>query len=119
VFSSGSKGGGGSKGSNLDPETRAAVQKKLPDDWDAGRPNRDVVGTRWDDPSAPKANGVRVDKGIPDSSWPSQRVDHVVVRHNGRIIGRDGRPIEGRINQNPDAHIPLSEWLKWGKWWGP
>ena len=53
------------------------------------------------------------DKAVPDSPFPSQQVDHVVVRSGGRIIGPDGKPIVGTLKENPDAHIPLSDWLNW------
>jgi len=53
---------------------------KVPAHWGTGTSNSKGVGTRWFDPAAPKANGVRIDQGIPDSPWPGQQVDHVVVR---------------------------------------
>lgn len=74
------------------------------------------VGTCWFDPAAPQANGIRIDVGIPGSSWPSQQVDHVVVRSGGRILGPDGKPIVGALRDNLQAHIPLSDWLDWNSW---
>ena len=63
---------------------------------------------------------MRIDKGNPGSEYESQKVDHVIVRSGGRVLGRDGQPVEGSIVQNHgDAHIPLSEWLKWRKWNSP
>lgn len=114
--SGGSRSGKG--GQNLDAGTRAQVQQKLPKDWGSGRANQKKTGTRWEDPDNP-GNGVRVDKGDPNSPNPSQRVDHVVVRQNGRVIGPDGQPISGPINANPSSHIPLRDWLQWTNWWGP
>lgn len=77
------------------------------------------VGTRWFDPAAPKANGIRVDQGIPGSSWTSQQVDHVVVRSGGRVLGPDGKPIVGSLKDNPQAHIPVADWLNWTSWNAP
>ena len=49
-----------------------------------------------------------------------QQVDHVVVRSGGKIIGRDGLPIAGRISDNYEAaHIPLSEYENWPTWNSP
>jgi RHS repeat-associated protein len=92
---------------------------KVPSAWGDGIANSKGVGTRWFDPAAPKANGIRIDKGIPGSSWPSQQVDHVVVRSGGRILGPDGKPIVGSLRDNPQAHIPLSDWLNWTSWNAP
>lgn len=65
-------------------------------------------------------NGVRVDQGNPNHSLPSQQVDHVVDRRNGQVIGRDGNSIQGSIKQNAEnAHVPLSEYQKWGRWDSP
>ena len=90
------------------------VQNKIPNGWGNGTPNKKGEGWRWSDG---KGNGVRVDKGDPNSINPSQRVDHVVINSNGKIIGRDGNPISGSIKSDPvNAHIPLSEYLKWGSW---
>ena len=46
-----------------------------------------------------------------------QQVDHVIVRSKGKVLGRDGNPINGSIMDDPvNAHIPLSEWLQWKEW---
>jgi hypothetical protein len=92
---------------------------RVPEAWGPGLPNRDLGGTRWFDPAAPKANGIRIDEGVPGSPFPSQQVDHVIVRSGGRILGPDGKPIVGILKQNPDAHIPLSDWLNWTSWNAP
>jgi RHS repeat-associated protein len=88
---------------------------KLPDSWGPGIANRKGVGNRWTDPSD-VGNGVRIDQGTPGASFPSQRVDHVVVRSEGRILGPDGKPIVGSLAENPQAHIPLTDWLDWDQW---
>lgn len=91
---------------------------KVPDEWGPGQPNRKKEGERWLDPENPNGNGVRIDKGDPTSPNPSQRVDHVVVRTDGKVLGPDGQPIPAgeSIKNHPEAHIPLSEWLKWRSW---
>lgn len=91
---------------------------RLPSSWGPGRPNAKGVGTRWSDPAS-QGNGIRVDQGIPGSSFASQQVDHVVVRSGGRILGPDGKPIVGSLSQNPQAHIPYSDWLGWSSWSTP
>jgi hypothetical protein len=88
---------------------------KVPGDWGAGIANSKGPGTRWFDP-ANKGNGIRIDEGNPNSSWPSQQVDHVVVRSGGSILGPEGSPIVGSLIENPQAHIPLTGWLGWAEW---
>jgi hypothetical protein len=96
------------------PGTAAA--RKVPSGWGSGTPTRKGGGTRWTDPKKP-GNGVRIDAGNPANSQVTQQVDHVVVRHNGQVIGRSGQPISGSIADNAgEAHIPLSEWLTWSSW---
>jgi hypothetical protein len=102
---------GGTAG--LTPLEQGATQ--VPKNWGTGLANKKGAGTRWIDPTNP-GNGIRIDEGISGSSWPSQQVDHVVVRSNGRILGPDGKPIAGSLAENPQAHIPLSDWLKWSSW---
>jgi hypothetical protein len=70
-----------------------AVQEKVPAEWGEGKPNRSGVGHRWADPENPSGSGVRIDKGDPNVSNPTQHDDHVVVRDNGKVIGRDGKPV--------------------------
>ncbi|GAB3935984.1 RHS repeat-associated core domain-containing protein [Kribbella albertanoniae] len=94
------------------------ARAKLPNSWGPGNPNKKGVGTRWFDPNN-KGNGVRIDQGNPANTLPSQQVDHVVVRSGGRILGPEGKPIVGNLQQNPQAHIPLSDWLKWSLWSAP
>lgn len=52
---------------------------------------------RWFGPDQPSAAGVRIDRGNPNSPLPSQQVDHAIMRRDGEVIGRDGRPISGSI----------------------
>jgi RHS repeat-associated protein len=97
-----------------------AASQKVPDSWGEGDPTqkdkKGKPGWRWEDPNDP-GNGVRIDKGDPNSPQPSQRVDHVVVRSRGKVLGRDGQPISGAIKDDPvNSHIPLSDWLKWTTW---
>ena len=90
----------------------------MSEDWGPGIANKKGVGTRldcWTDP-ANQGNRVRIDQGVPDSPLPYQQVDHVVVRSVERILGRDGKPIVGSLQENPEAHIPLSDWLNWTSW---
>ncbi|MDA3647200.1 hypothetical protein LZ318_12935 [Saccharopolyspora indica] len=101
------------------PWEQDGVRDKIPGEWGRGSDNRKGIGHRWSDPHN-QGNGIRIDKGDPNSPSPSQRVDHVVVRHNGQVIGRDGRPISGSIKENAEqAHIPLSEWKQWWGWNAP
>ncbi|MEM6386385.1 MAG: hypothetical protein AAF718_09140 [Pseudomonadota bacterium] len=88
---------------------------ELPANWESA-PTRKGVGIRWSDPEN-QGNGVRIDKGNPGSPFPSQQVDHVIVRHNGEVLGRDGLPIQGAIADHPEmAHIPLEEYREWTAW---
>lgn len=89
---------------------------KLPEAWGDGKANRKGVGRRWQDPRN-QGNGVRIDQGNPNSPFPSQRVDHVIVRVDGKVVGRDGKQINGSIDDDPtNAHIPFSEWKNWSSW---
>lgn len=94
------------------------ARTKLPGSWGPGVPNKKGVGTRWFDPSNP-GNGVRIDRGLPGSPQLSQQVDHVVVRSGGKVIGPDGKPIVGSLSDNPQAHIPLTDWMSWSSWSAP
>jgi hypothetical protein len=101
--------------SNWTPPQEAI--EKIPPDWGPSVPNKRGSGIRWFDPSGPEVGGIRIDPGNPNSQFASQQTDHVVVRSGGKIIGRDGRPISGRIADDPsNAHIPLDVWLRWKYW---
>lgn len=93
---------------------------KFPESFNPPLPNRKgSEGFRWSD-SKNKGNNVRIDKGNINNSQSRQRIDHVIVNSNGKVIGRNGKPIEGSIKQNWDqAHIPLKEYEKWKTWNSP
>ncbi len=92
---------------------------EVPSSWGPGRVNQKGPGRRWEDPRDP-GNGIRIDKGNPNSSFPSQQVNHVIVRYGGEVVGRNGQPLPGSIKQFPElAHIPLEEWLSWTNWFTP
>ncbi|MCB0668851.1 MAG: hypothetical protein KDC80_23670 [Saprospiraceae bacterium] len=94
------------------------VTEKFPAEW-GSKANKKGVGTRWQDPKNP-GNGVRIDQGNPKHSLPSQQVDHVIVRRNGQVIGRDGNPIQSSIKDSAEqTHIPLSEYQNWKSWDSP
>ncbi|ROP60167.1 VENN motif-containing pre-toxin protein [Enterobacter sp. BIGb0383] len=96
-----------------------SVSNKFPSGWGNATENKKGVGFRWQDPNN-KGNGVRIDQGNPNISQPTQQVDHVIVRNNGKVIGRDGKSIQGSIADNAEnAHIPLSEYKKWKNWNSP
>ncbi|WP_207938587.1 hypothetical protein [Actinomadura darangshiensis] len=103
----------------VDEKPPAEALDKVPDKWGDGSPNKKGVGRRWTDPEN-RGNGIRIDEGDPNNPQPAQQVDHVVVRVNGKVVGRNGQPLEGSIKENWDqAHVPLSEWLKWDSWKSP
>jgi hypothetical protein len=91
--------------------------EKIPPDWGPPIPNRDGRGLRWFDPRGRNFGGIRIDQGDPSNPFPSQREDHVIVRSGGNVLGRDGEPISGSIQEDAEnAHIPLSVWLTWKSW---
>lgn len=100
-----------------------AARRQVPSEWGEGGPNKkENAGWRWFDPKRPDADRIRIDRAVPDSDYSSQRVDHVIVQRNGRVVGRDGKPLQGtgRIKDDPiNAHIPLSQWLTWRTWYAP
>ena len=93
------------------------VKQRIPANW-TRKNNKSGVGFRWVDPKN-EGNGIRIDKGNPNVSLPSQQVDHVVIRYGGKIRGPDGNPIKGPLSENPQAHIPLEEYRKWDNWYQP
>jgi len=94
------------------------ITDKIPSSWQ-NKPNKKKVGIRWQDPEN-QGNGIRIDQGDKNNSLPSQQVDHAIVRKNGQVIGRDGKPIQGSIKNNGEqAHIPLSEYQNWKNWDSP
>jgi hypothetical protein len=89
---------------------------KVPSSWGSATATKKGVGVRWSDPANPKGSGIRIDQGDPALPNPSQRVDHVVVRSEGKILGPDGNPIPGPLKDHPEAHIPLDVWKTWKTW---
>jgi RHS repeat-associated protein len=80
------------------------------------KPNKKGEGSRFEDPND-KGNRVRVDKGDPNHSQPSQRVDHVRENVGGKVVDKDGNeikptPEQPQPSKTEEAHIPWTEWIK-------
>ncbi|CAG7605904.1 RHS repeat domain-containing protein [Actinacidiphila bryophytorum] len=115
--SSGDGGSGSDSSSPSDWTLPDSATSKVPGEMGTPKPTKKGVGWRWNDG---KGNGIRIDQGNPNNSQEYQQVDHVVINRGGRIIGRNGEPIVGSIQDNAyEAHIPLSEWVKWKNWYTP
>jgi len=69
--------------------------EKIPADW-IGSPTKSAIGWRYDDPNN-AGNSVRIYQGDPNDPEPSKREPYVVVISNGKVIGRDGKPVVGYI----------------------
>jgi hypothetical protein len=98
----------------------------VPKEWGKGKPNRkanqpgrkEKPGWRWQNPKN-KGDNIRIDKGDPNHTKPSQQVDHVRIDSNGKIVGKNGQnfPAGTKPEEFPlDTHIPLSEWRNWSSW---
>jgi hypothetical protein len=83
---------------SIGPSVDADVQAKILDEWGPGQPAKTGGGWRW---IAGKGDYVRVDPADPASPDPLQRVPHVHVTSNGRVVA---------------SHLPLNEWLTWSSW---
>jgi hypothetical protein len=88
--------------------------------WGDGQANSKKDGWRWSDPND-VGNGVRWDKGNPNSSWPSQQEDQVRVTSGGKVIGPDGNPIDRtetdpKPSRLPESHIPSDDYEQWQDW---
>ncbi|MFJ7150586.1 hypothetical protein ACIQVT_20660 [Streptomyces sp. NPDC100445] len=114
----GAAGGGGANSTPSAPDwIPKSATSKVPDEFGPGKATKKGIGWRWNDG---KGNGVRIDQGNLNNSQEYQQVDHVVINSGGRIIGRDGKPIEGDIKSSAyEAHIPLDQWPKWKSWNSP
>ena len=89
------------------------VKSRLPKDLGKGKPSKNGDGWRWNS----KSHDVRVQKGNPKSQFPAQQKDYVKLVVDGKVIGRNGKPLpSGKV---PEAHIPLSEWRTWSSWKSP
>lgn len=93
---------------------------KVPQNWDGPALTRKAMaseakfGLRWRDPKS--GSSVRIDRGNPASPFPSQRVDHVVINRRYTLLGPDGLPRVSGLKANPEAHIPLTDWINWKAW---
>ncbi|MGL4489138.1 MAG: hypothetical protein ACRCU5_06810 [Rhizobiaceae bacterium] len=64
----------------------------IPADW-VGSPTQSAPGFRWDDPKG--QNSVRFFKGDPNDTDATKRQPYVIVISDGKLMGRDGKPIVG------------------------
>jgi RHS repeat-associated protein len=86
------------------------VQSRLPRELGRGTHSKAGDGWRW----YSKKHSVRLQRGNPESAFPSQRVDYVKITSNGKVIGRNGKVVSSSSAE--EAHIPLAEWRTWVKW---
>ncbi|MCK2244765.1 ALF repeat-containing protein [Crossiella sp. S99.2] len=103
----------------LDGWLDARALTKVPDTFGLPGPTKKGVGVRWFDEKNPRGNFIRIDKGNPASDFPSQRVDHVRITDNGRLVDRNGNKLPQGTKVSDDGlatHIPLEEWLQWKSW---
>jgi len=94
---------------------------KIPEFLGKGQINNKEAGVKWSDGTKGN-NAIRINQGDPKANYPSQRVPYVKIVRNGQVIGRDGKAILRtrdipKPKDHPDAHIPLSEWIKWSTEW--
>lgn len=75
-------------------------------------------GLRWG--QKPEKDYVRIDKGDSKAKYPTGQVDHVHVVSDGKIVSVDGSrliPQQGKkLSELPEAHIPLTDYIKWKSW---
>jgi hypothetical protein len=60
-------------------------------------------------------------KGEPNAPYQHQRVDYVRITSKGKVVDKKGVEIPGKelgvkTKENPDVHVPLSEWQNWKQW---
>ncbi|WP_182112705.1 MULTISPECIES: putative T7SS-secreted protein [unclassified Actinotalea] len=98
------------------PAWLADAAQRIPESWGPAATNSRGVGFRWFSEDL-VSHGVRIDEGNALHAFETQHVAHVVVRRDGRLIGRDGVPISGSLDARFDmGHIPLTEWMTWREW---
>jgi hypothetical protein len=91
-----------------------AVVDKFPPEFGPAELTVKDGGVRWAiGPAHKSPGGVRIDPAR-TTGFESQRVPHVVVRSNGRVIGRNGEPLPN--GNSAEAHIPLEEYKTWRTW---
>jgi len=78
--------------------------KNVPKDWKQV-PSKKGDGTKYVDPKN-KHNDVRVQKGKPENTYPSQQKDYVTWKRNGQYMDKNGNSVP---RESPEAHIPIDE----------
>jgi|GEM_PF-6715876 len=79
-------------------------------------------GVRFFSKTKHKGEGVRIDQGVPGSSYSSQIVDHVSITYTGQKVDRNGTLMPNGTTGNRTAtkeetHIPLTQWSTWKTWY--
>ena len=92
------------------PKPESEVQKPdferpkgVPENWEQS-PSNKGEGMRYCDPNNPH-NEVRLQKGKPEVSNPSQQKDYVRWKKDGGWLDKDGKP----STDIEDTHIPIEE----------
>jgi len=97
---------------------RNDVINKVPRSWGKSKRSNNIGGWRWFNKNG--KNEVRVQRAKSKSNHPSQQVNYVIIKRGGKYVDKYGRPRkEGTHKQEPDIHVPLSQWQTWRSWFKP
>ncbi len=94
------------EGENPPPPNNDIFQRPegVPEEW-VEEPAGKGDGVKYVDPENVH-NDVRIQRGNPESDFPSQRNDYVKWKRNGQWLDKNGNPVLG---DSPEAHIPFDE----------
>ncbi len=76
----------------------------VPKDW-VQKPSDKGEGTKYVDPKNIH-NEVRIQKGKPEVSNPSQQQDYIKWKLDGQWLDKNGNPVSG---SSPESHIPVEQ----------
>ncbi|WP_137935468.1 hypothetical protein [Mesorhizobium comanense] len=86
------------------------IMPRIPRGWTV-KQNGQGFGFTFSDPTR-KQVSIRVDKGDPNSDFPSQQIDHVVVNNGRGVVGVDGN-LTGISIDPLNAHVSMDVYKGW------
>ena len=81
--------------------------KGIPASWSLGK-SKKGGGVVYKKPNS-IGTDIRIMPGNPRSPYPTSRKPYVKIKRDGRWLDRNGSPLPS--DKNPDAHIPLDEFV--------